>query len=101
MNTCSIRISSLTALYICNAASIPASCFTDLRRPNNRYAHKQEMLQIFWIKVGKIKKPLKWPLQVFGSIAVRDAVDRNRIMVFHRERDNCQTLTKKVYTTIL
>ncbi|EMS51330.1 hypothetical protein TRIUR3_03046 [Triticum urartu] len=75
--------------------SIPASCFTDLRRPNNRYAHKQEMLQIFWIKVGKIKKPLKWPLQVFGSIAVRDAVDRNRIMVFHRERDNCQTLTKK------
>ncbi|XBH71397.1 hypothetical protein VPH35_098851 [Triticum aestivum] len=40
--------------------SIPASRFTDLRRPNNRYAHKQEMLQIFWIKVGKIKKPLNY-----------------------------------------
>ncbi|XBH93478.1 hypothetical protein VPH35_084387 [Triticum aestivum] len=75
--------------------SIPASCFTGLRRPNNRYACTQEMLQIFWIKVGKIKKPLQWPLQVFGTIAVRDVLDHNHIMVFDRERDNCQTLTKK------
>ncbi|XP_048529277.1 uncharacterized protein LOC125508566 [Triticum urartu] len=75
--------------------SIPASCFTGLRRPNNRYACTQEMLQIFWIKVGKIKKPLQWPLQVFGTIAVRDVLDHNRIMVLDRERDNCQTLTKK------
>uniref|UniRef100_M8B2P8 DUF6598 domain-containing protein n=1 Tax=Aegilops tauschii TaxID=37682 RepID=M8B2P8_AEGTA len=76
--------------------SIPASCFTGLRRPTKCYASTQEMLQIFWIKVGKIKKPLKWPLQVFGSIAVRDVLDHNRIMVFDRQRDNCQTLTKKI-----
>ncbi|KAF7073655.1 hypothetical protein CFC21_078606 [Triticum aestivum] len=75
--------------------SIPASCFTGLRRPTKCYASTQEMLQIFWIKVRKIKKPLKWPLQVFGSIAVRDVLDHNRIMVFDRQRDNCQTLTKK------
>nr|BAK03647.1 predicted protein [Hordeum vulgare subsp. vulgare] len=75
--------------------SIPASCFTDLRRPNNRSARMQEMLQIFSIRVGGIRKPLKWPLHVFGSIAVRDVLDHNRIMAFHRERDNCQTLTKK------
>uniref|UniRef100_A0A453L292 DUF6598 domain-containing protein n=1 Tax=Aegilops tauschii subsp. strangulata TaxID=200361 RepID=A0A453L292_AEGTS len=37
-----------------------------------------------------------WPLHVFGSVAVRDKVDHNRIMVFHRQRENCQTLTKKV-----
>lgn len=74
--------------------SIPPSCFTH-HRFCNPYARPQETLQIFSIKVGKIKKPLEWPLHVFGSVAVRDVVDHNRIMVFHRERENCQTLIKK------
>ncbi|XP_020178721.1 uncharacterized protein [Aegilops tauschii subsp. strangulata] len=74
--------------------SIPPSCFTHHRFPNP-YAEPQETLQIFSIKVGKIKEPLKWPLHVFGSVAVRDVMDHNRIMVFHRERENCQTLIKK------
>ncbi|XP_020161243.1 uncharacterized protein [Aegilops tauschii subsp. strangulata] len=73
--------------------SIPPSCCSHHHR--NSLVRPQQTLQIFSIKVGKIKKPLMWPLHVFGSVAVRDKVDHNRIMVFHRQRENCQTLTKK------
>ncbi|KAM3258206.1 hypothetical protein ACQJBY_050131 [Aegilops geniculata] len=73
--------------------SIPPSCCSHHHR--NSLARPQQTLQIFSIKVGKIKKPLTWPLHVFGSVAVRDKVDHNRIMVFHRQRENYQTLTKK------
>lgn len=73
--------------------SIPPSCCSHHHR--NSLARPQQTLQIFSIKVRKIKKPLMWPLHVFGSVAVRDKVDHNRIMVFHRQRENCQTLTKK------
>uniref|UniRef100_M8BT81 DUF6598 domain-containing protein n=1 Tax=Aegilops tauschii TaxID=37682 RepID=M8BT81_AEGTA len=93
-----IRISEEAAEYItdcaiCHEASIPPSCCSHHHR--NSLVRPQQTLQIFSIKVGKIKKPLMWPLHVFGSVAVRDKVDHNRIMVFHRQRENCQTLTKK------
>ncbi|GJN33138.1 hypothetical protein PR202_gb21705 [Eleusine coracana subsp. coracana] len=37
---------------------------------------------------------LQWPLHVFGMVAVRDPVDRNRNLLFYRTRDNCQTLSE-------
>jgi hypothetical protein len=55
-------------------------------------------LQIFSFKVAAIAKKLKWPLEVYGLIAIRDYVDRKRNIIFARARDNCQTITPKVYT---
>uniref|UniRef100_A0A0D3G212 DUF6598 domain-containing protein n=1 Tax=Oryza barthii TaxID=65489 RepID=A0A0D3G212_9ORYZ len=42
-----------------------------------------------------IKKGLEWPLHVYGLVAVRDSVDHNRNLLFHRTRDDCQILTQK------
>jgi hypothetical protein len=55
-------------------------------------------LQFYSIKVAEIKKALglTWPLDVYGVVAARDNVDRNRNIIFLRGRDDCQTLTQKV-----
>ncbi|GJN10980.1 hypothetical protein PR202_ga29134 [Eleusine coracana subsp. coracana] len=37
---------------------------------------------------------LRWPLHVFGVVALRDHVDRNRNLLFYSTRDNCQTLSE-------
>uniref|UniRef100_N1QXI8 DUF6598 domain-containing protein n=1 Tax=Aegilops tauschii TaxID=37682 RepID=N1QXI8_AEGTA len=51
--------------------------------------------RIFSIKVEAIKGGLKWPLDVYGIVVARDMVDHNRNIIFHRERDNCQRITKQ------
>jgi hypothetical protein len=52
-------------------------------------------LQIFSLKLQEIKEA-NWPLRVYGTVASRDTVDRNRNILFHRARENCQILTQKV-----
>ncbi|CAN6226251.1 unnamed protein product [Urochloa humidicola] len=52
-------------------------------------------VQIFSVKVTGLREGLTWPLDVFGMVAIRDTIDHRRNIVFDRERDNCQTLTKK------
>uniref|UniRef100_A0ACD6A1Q3 Uncharacterized protein n=1 Tax=Avena sativa TaxID=4498 RepID=A0ACD6A1Q3_AVESA len=53
-------------------------------------------LQIYSIKVCLEKDSgLCWPLQVYGVVAARDTVDRNRNILFSRQRKNCQELTTK------
>ena len=69
-------------------------CYT--HGPIARYAHCDRTLQIFSIQVVRIKKGLEWPLHVYGLVAVRDSVDHNRNLLFHRTRDDCQILTQKV-----
>ncbi|XP_047060740.1 uncharacterized protein LOC124667515 [Lolium rigidum] len=49
-------------------------------------------LQLYSIKVEETK--LVWPLHVYGMVAARDPVDRNRNILFNRKRDNCQILTE-------
>uniref|UniRef100_A0A0E0RI91 DUF6598 domain-containing protein n=1 Tax=Oryza rufipogon TaxID=4529 RepID=A0A0E0RI91_ORYRU len=39
---------------------------------------------------------LRWPIDVFGLISVRDSLDRNHNYIFERTRNNCQTLTAKL-----
>ncbi|XP_072150133.1 uncharacterized protein, partial [Setaria viridis] len=51
-------------------------------------------LQIFSIKVAEVKEGLHWPLHVYGLIATRDSIDPRRNILFHRIRDNCQTITE-------
>ncbi|XP_052152880.1 uncharacterized protein LOC127771096 [Oryza glaberrima] len=73
--------------------SVPAMRYT--HGPIARYARCDRTLQIFSIEVVRIKKGLEWPLHVYGLVAVRDSVDHNRNLLFHRTRDDCQILTQK------
>jgi len=65
-----------------------------------------ESLQIYSVKVAgkpvQQKKKRKvagsstqWPLEVFGVVAVRDCFDPRRNLIFYRDRDNCQIITKE------
>ncbi|GJN22776.1 hypothetical protein PR202_gb10372 [Eleusine coracana subsp. coracana] len=58
-------------------------------------------LQMFSVKVSVIREGLKWPLHVYGIVAVRDSVDHNRNIMFNRTRDNCQILTEKDSSLVL
>ncbi|KAM3390737.1 hypothetical protein ACQJBY_012382 [Aegilops geniculata] len=51
-------------------------------------------LQIFSIKIVNVNANLRWPLRVYGVVAARDTVDRNRNLLFSRSRANCQQVTE-------
>ena len=65
-----------------------------------RSASPCETLQIFSVKVAGIKEGVHWPLYVYGKVAVRDTVDRKRNIIFDRTRDNFQTVTEQVQSSI-
>ncbi|KAM0924460.1 hypothetical protein ACQ4PT_004874 [Festuca glaucescens] len=74
--------------------TIPAMCYTH----GNSYAddvRAMDTLQVVSVKVASIEEGLHWPLQVFGMVSARDVLDRKRNIIFHRERDDCQTITEK------
>ncbi|CAN6199852.1 unnamed protein product [Urochloa humidicola] len=54
-----------------------------------------DTLQVFSVKIARIRGGFQWPIDVFGMVAIRDSVDQNRNIIFHRSRVECQTLTKK------
>ncbi|TVU36633.1 hypothetical protein EJB05_18574 [Eragrostis curvula] len=62
-----------------------------------KYAIPDNTLQIFSVKVTQLieEEGLRWPLHVFGLIAIRDSIDPRRNILFHRERDHCQTITEE------
>jgi hypothetical protein len=74
------------------AASIPSMPFTDRRC---KFASAQPTLQFFSVKVDEILGGLRWPIDVYGIVAVRDVVDHNRNIIFHRKRGNSHTLTEE------
>jgi hypothetical protein len=56
-------------------------------------------MQIYSVKVAEIQiQDLQWPLEVYGVVAARDAVDYRRNLLFLRTRDDCQILTEEVCT---
>lgn len=73
---------------------IPPMRFTDNPAPPYT-AFQYKTIQIFSVKVAGIRGDLQWPLHVFGTVALRDAVDRRRNIIFNRKRDSFQTLTQK------
>jgi hypothetical protein len=79
-----------------NAAAIRAMRFTDAKPGAKHPAVPTGTLQLFAFKIASIAMELWWPLDVYGLIAIRDHLDRNRNVVFARARDNCQTITAEV-----
>ncbi|KAF7005325.1 hypothetical protein CFC21_020450 [Triticum aestivum] len=51
-------------------------------------------LQIYSFRILELKGNLNWPLYVYGLIAARDTVDRNRNILFNRSMFKCQLLTQ-------
>ncbi|KAM0854783.1 hypothetical protein ACQ4PT_050175 [Festuca glaucescens] len=72
--------------------TIPAMCYT---HHSDAEVRAMDTLQVVSVKVASIEEDLRWPLQVFGMVSARDVLDRKRNIIFHRERDNCQTITEK------
>jgi hypothetical protein len=65
--------------------------------PVPSYPRLDSALQIFSVKVVELKGTMMcWPIDVYGFIAVRDSVDRNRNYIFERARSNYQTLNEQV-----
>ncbi|KAL5223131.1 hypothetical protein ABZP36_027844 [Zizania latifolia] len=56
-------------------------------------AEPMDTMQVFTAKVTEITGGLRWPLAVYGLVAVRDSWDHKRNILFRRTRDDCQTLT--------
>ncbi|CAN6217271.1 unnamed protein product, partial [Urochloa humidicola] len=55
----------------------------------------EDVVQIFSVQVTELKDGLKWPIHVYGHVAIRDSLDHNRNLLFERKRDNCQILTQQ------
>jgi hypothetical protein len=53
-------------------------------------------LQIYSIKIIDVHPILGWPLYIYGLVAARDTMDRNRNLLFCRSRANCQKITQDV-----
>ncbi|CAL4922226.1 unnamed protein product [Urochloa decumbens] len=77
--------------------TIWAMTYTNLPVPKYVYYCSSDSLQVYHAKimVGTTPADLQWPLQVFGVVAARDNIDSMRNMIFNRDRDDCQTLTKE------
>uniref|UniRef100_M8BMU6 DUF6598 domain-containing protein n=1 Tax=Aegilops tauschii TaxID=37682 RepID=M8BMU6_AEGTA len=51
-------------------------------------------VQIYSLKITRLHNDLKWPLYVYGEVAARDTVDRNRNLLFCRSKFYGQVLTE-------
>jgi hypothetical protein len=102
-----VALVDLCVVYVLfHVALLPRYCyllvadnFLELLRPKlGSVIKNSNSLQIYDIRVsiGNSLADLQWPLQVFGVIAVRDSIDSMRNILFNRDRDDCQTLTKEV-----
>lgn len=67
---------------------------------SNYSATASHALQIYSLEIVELNVNLSWPLHVYGVVAARDAVDRNRNILFYRSRHNYQLVTKEVLCTI-
>ncbi|CAL5068180.1 unnamed protein product [Urochloa decumbens] len=85
--------------YFEDETAICAKRFTD--KLATWGGHLQGNLQIFSVKVTGLSGGLQFPLDVYGMFATRDQVDHNRNIIFHRKRDNCQTLTQEDLSLVL
>lgn len=64
---------------------------TDIDKPYD--ATTLPCLEIYSWKVAELRGGLRWPLDVFGFVALRDSLDHKRNFIFNRDRDDPQRLT--------
>ena len=57
-------------------------------------------VQIYSFKITRLHNDLKWPLYVYGEVAARDTVDRNRNLLFCRSEFRGQVLTENVIIVV-
>ncbi|KQJ92278.1 hypothetical protein BRADI_4g42627v3 [Brachypodium distachyon] len=86
-------------LWSADHAEVPALRFNQEPVPSHAGFHPA--LQIFSVKVIELKSIMRWPIDVFGFIAVRDALDQKRNHIFERARDNCQRVTAEDSSLVL
>lgn len=63
--------------------------FTDAdleHHPYRSLISQMDSMQIVSVQIKALTEGLQWPLDVYGFIAIRDVLDRKRIMIFNRER---------------
>jgi hypothetical protein len=48
------------------------------------------------VSVKIVSSDYGYPLDVYGTIIVRDSIDRKCIYMFRRGKDNCQLISSKV-----
>ncbi|WVZ88074.1 LOW QUALITY PROTEIN: hypothetical protein U9M48_034627 [Paspalum notatum var. saurae] len=82
-----------------DTTQIPPARFTD--QPASSLAEVHDTLQFFSVEIKETCQGLQWPLQVFGIVAARDPIDRNRNIIFSRERNDCQILTQNVISSCM
>jgi hypothetical protein len=73
--------------------------YTDANLNHPDYAYilePSDTLQIVSVQLRAFNASLPSQLDVYGFIAIHDVLDRKRIMVFNRERKDCQTINKQV-----
>ncbi|KAF7091651.1 hypothetical protein CFC21_094205 [Triticum aestivum] len=73
-------------------SSMQFTHYTPGQKLNSGPASATQTLQIFSIKLTEIAVGLKWPLSVYGLVAVRDVADHNRNLLFSRNRSQAQEL---------
>ncbi|XP_051229276.2 uncharacterized protein [Lolium perenne] len=59
---------------------------------HSSFSSTPETLQIFSIKLTRLDGGLEFPLSVYGVVAIRDMVDRNRNILFSRDISEAQEL---------
>ena len=58
--------------------------YTDEPPPPSAGVGYADAVVVFSVKVTQLDHGLEWPLDVYGIVAARDSVDRNRNLVFNR-----------------
>lgn len=87
--------SCLTLILVLHAATLSPMQFTPSTPGITPYsATTCPALQIYSIKIVDLNVNLSWPLRVYGVVAARDTVDRNRNLLFYRSRANYQLVEK-------
>jgi hypothetical protein len=64
--------------------------------PHGGFCSILKTLQIFSIKLTRLDGGLEFPLSVYGVVAIRDMVDRNRNILFSRDISEAQELKQSV-----
>uniref|UniRef100_A0ACD5ZAY0 Uncharacterized protein n=1 Tax=Avena sativa TaxID=4498 RepID=A0ACD5ZAY0_AVESA len=73
-------------------SSMQFTHYTPGLTPHSSFCCTPKTLQIFSIKLTRLDGGLKFPLSVYGVVAVRDMVDRNRNILFFRDFTDRQEL---------